>query len=117
MSDVIGADASDQDLARNLGTGQQESRSAAFGAGVLASHPGSLAESQERFNDALSHHYMQQGVAQLTANAISAMSAAGISESSPRSYVFGGQRVVLGTGLGRSRNTYDANPMAGQVSD
>lgn len=109
MSDVIGADASDQDIQRNLGTGQQESRSAAFGASVLASHPGSLAESQERYNAVLPRHYSQAGVAQIGQNARSALSL-GLSPGDARSGVFAGQRYVLTSSNGRSASTRESDP-------
>jgi hypothetical protein len=75
----------------------------------------SLDAAQARYNDLLPRQYMMNGVQQMQANTPSALSA-GIAES-PRTYTWAGERHVMGTGLGRSKSTYEANPVAGQVSD
>ncbi|MBV9451122.1 MAG: hypothetical protein JOZ48_18345 [Acidobacteriaceae bacterium] len=116
MSDVIGSDASDQELSRNLGSRQQESRSASFGAGVLASHPGSLAESQQRYNDSLNHHYVQQGVGQLTENQHSALSL-GLSPADERTGIFAGQRWLMASSNARSAGTNQAAPILADAGE
>jgi hypothetical protein len=123
MNDLTGADVSQEELARKLGTGQQESRSGHFAAGIMSHAVASpsigsdgLAEAQARYAQIVPREYQRRGIQQMAANAPSALQA-GISASSPRTYTWAGQRYVMGTGLGRSQATYDANPLAGTVSD
>jgi hypothetical protein len=117
----MGADVSSDELSRNAGTRatSAESRGGSFALGAMSHAFGSdgLAAAQQRYADVVPRKYMTAGIEQMTANAPSAMAAAGISPNSPRSYTWAGQRYVMGTGLGRSKSTYDANPMAGQESD
>jgi hypothetical protein len=88
-------------------------------AGVLshAVAADSLQAAQQRYAAIVPKRYVTAGVQQMQANVPSAMSAAGISGTSPRTYTWAGQRYVMGTGLGRSRSTYAVDPLAGQVSD
>jgi hypothetical protein len=81
MSDVIGAYTSDQELRRNLGTRQPESRFSNFAAGVLGM--------QENIRSAIS---------------------TGISGQSERTGVFAGRRWVLAPSNGRSQSTYETQP-------
>lgn len=105
------------------GTTQQEpTRSAAFGASVLSSHPGvlpsrpgSLAEAQERYNATIARHFVEQGVAQLQQNARSALSV-GLSPSDPRSGIFRGERYVMTSPNGRSDATVRAAPVFDELA-
>jgi hypothetical protein len=98
------------DISVGLGTGQPESRSAAFGASILASHPGSLAESQARYNSHVSRHFVQAGVQQITQNARSALSA-GLAPGDPRTGTFQGRRWVMTSPNARSASTTEASPL------
>lgn len=104
----------------NLGHGatSPESRGGAFAVGAMAHALGSnsLDEAQARYAQIVPRQYMTRGLQQMAFNAPSALQA-GISASSARTYTWAGERYVMGTGLGRSQATYDANPLAGAVSD
>jgi hypothetical protein len=92
--------------------GQVESRSGAFGAGVmshgLASQ--SAAEMQARYAHALGAGYLRAGVEQMTSNVPSALSL-GVSPGSQRTGVWQGHRWLLAPGNGRSEQTRQAAPV------
>jgi hypothetical protein len=114
MNDAVNAEASDQDLARNLGSRQPESRSAAFGAGILGSEhvrtSDGLSAAQQRYAGQVAAHYMQAGVEQMQQNVGSALSL-GVAHGDPRTGTFQGRRYLLTAGNGRSESTSQAQPV------
>lgn len=114
MSDNYSGTATSGELARNLGTGAAESRSASFGAGVLGTDhvttSAGLASAAQRYDQHVNRHYVESGVEQMTQNVNSALSF-GLNNADPRSGVFRGERYVQTSPNARSTSTSEASPV------